>query len=717
MYFFVFCCAPPTACPSVRPSACRQPSAVTDMFHIVDVNNMSSTLVETVSINYEDFNDSFLTCGTCLCMYDSLEHNPKLLPCSHTVCVSCLERIVAASRDSTQFRCPICRETIVLPRGGFVSFPPSFIVNQLLDLMAQQRRDIIPKCSVHLGEELMFCETCDTVFCVDCTGGSHNGRGASAHTVIPFSIAIKRMSEILLYKASLCMRNLTAAAEVVTAEMHKLDTCADKCVEMVGKAFQELMNLLDQRHGDIIHLVRRIRDDKKKVLKEQLDIIEAEKLKVQTDCEGLQQQIEVRNITKKISDLNEKLDVSTTLSEPRENAFMCFEYQHNSALVELLNALNAFGQVRISKTFPSLCSARINKAVTHLKTTAVVMTVDYHGNPRTTGDDPLEVVMYTDTGEELLSEAEDNENGTYTVTFTPVTPGNHRLSVTIFDRPIRDSPFLIDVTDHNNPVMRVGGHGSGSREFIQPVNVVTNTRIEGIYILDTGNSRITVLDTDGRFMRHLSGVGLEHHSTTGMALTPQDDLVVVNWRTKYVVVLSRNDGALISKFTSSEFVEPTSVTVNRQGEFIVADNGAGKVFVFSSSGDLVRCIGSKGDNPGQFRLISSVYVAPNDNILVTDNRLQVFTRAGKFLHAIGPNTDLKGQYGGVTIDANGYVLATRSEKGHSYIEVLNEQNEWLFNIDSFNEKLKRPSGLATTADAHVFVADLGNNCVKKYRYK
>ena len=31
--------------------------------------SMSSTLVETVSINYEDFNESFLTCGTCLCEF------------------------------------------------------------------------------------------------------------------------------------------------------------------------------------------------------------------------------------------------------------------------------------------------------------------------------------------------------------------------------------------------------------------------------------------------------------------------------------------------------------------------------------------------------------------------------------------------------------------------------------------------------------------------
>lgn len=49
---------------------------------------MSSMLVETVSINYEDFNESFLTCGTCLCVYDGSEHTPKLLPCSHTVCKS-----------------------------------------------------------------------------------------------------------------------------------------------------------------------------------------------------------------------------------------------------------------------------------------------------------------------------------------------------------------------------------------------------------------------------------------------------------------------------------------------------------------------------------------------------------------------------------------------------------------------------------------------------
>jgi tripartite motif-containing protein 2/3 len=88
----------------------------------------------------------FLSIG----MYDGGEHTPKLLHCSHTVCLQCLDRIVATfARDTGQFRCPICRELITIPRGGVQAMPPSFLVNQLLDLMARQRREVIPKCSTH----------------------------------------------------------------------------------------------------------------------------------------------------------------------------------------------------------------------------------------------------------------------------------------------------------------------------------------------------------------------------------------------------------------------------------------------------------------------------------------------------------------------------------------------------------------------------------------
>lgn len=112
-----------------------------------------------------------------------MERAPKLLPCSHTVCVHCLTRIAAAAnnrrttldaslnngrnagngnlaqsqqqQDSQAaqpqrqtFRCPICRELIVVPpNGGVAALPPSFLVNQLLDLISTHRqRTLIPTC-------------------------------------------------------------------------------------------------------------------------------------------------------------------------------------------------------------------------------------------------------------------------------------------------------------------------------------------------------------------------------------------------------------------------------------------------------------------------------------------------------------------------------------------------------------------------------------------
>lgn len=147
----------------------------------------TSTLVETVSINYEDFTEGFLTCGTCLNTYDGFQHAPKLLTCSHTLCKMCLESICGQPGvvQSGSFRCPICREIIPMPRDGVSTFPPSFLVNQLLDLVNKQRREIIPKCSNHLSQELLFCETCDMVFCNLCNKGSHTNLNTAncEHTV------------------------------------------------------------------------------------------------------------------------------------------------------------------------------------------------------------------------------------------------------------------------------------------------------------------------------------------------------------------------------------------------------------------------------------------------------------------------------------------------------------------------------------------------------
>jgi len=348
----------------------------------------------------------------------------------------------------------------------------------------------------------------------------------------------------------------------------------------------------------------------------------------------VQSQVDVRNITSKISDLNEKLDMSATLVEPRENAFMAFEWRHNAAGADISAALSQFGKVTISKTFPALCvavGAPLRQSIAaHLRSTVTVTTVDYHGNPRTGGGDPLTAELQCccdKVGDAPPVSVRDNDDGTYTLDFTATATGTHRLAVCIFDRPIKDSPFDVEVTDHIGPVAKAGG--SGSVAFKQPVGVVVNAAAGEVYVLDAGNSRIAVLDCALRHRRYILGVrGLEERGAVGLALTRDgESLVVVNWRTRQVTELrttSTTDDPVIRQVTSSALQEPTAVAAMSDGRLVVADNAVGCVSIIDDCGKETRLVGTKSGSPGHLHLINAVYCTPNNDVIVCDHRLQVY---------------------------------------------------------------------------------------------
>ncbi|XP_076030770.1 tripartite motif-containing protein 2-like isoform X2 [Oratosquilla oratoria] len=681
---------------------------------------MSSTLVETVSINYEDFNESFLTCGTCLCTFDGGEHTPKLLHCSHTVCLHCLARIVQShARDDGTFRCPICRESIRIPSGGVAALPPSFLVNQLLDLMQRQRREVIPKCSTHPAQELLFCESCDLVFCTVCSSGSHQGTAASyQHTVIPLSIAIKRMSEILCYKANECYSKLNEASDAVTHEIHQLDHAVDSTFEDVNRAFQGIIDIIEERRTAVINSVKKLRDEKKKVLTDQLDIIESERRKVQQECDGLQYQVEVRNITKKIAHLNTKIDSVSTLIEPRENAFLKFESKHNEAFEDIQRTIQDYGKVVTSKTFPSLCYMKAKKAMTHLRSEVVVHTVDYDGENQLIGGDPVDAEVEEEAnGEATETQVIDNEDGSYSVFFTPSSAGNHKVSVSIFGRAIKDSPLVVEVLDEHNPDIVYGSKGSGKDQFLQPVGLCIDEN-EFVYVADTGNSRIKVLSPHLKEVQHIVGDALEGRSVTGITRTPTGSLVFVNWRKKTITEVT-SSGQLLSQFTHEQLEEPTTLAVNSEGEILVADNASNSIFVFLPGGKLLRKWGTRGNKPGQIGSISALSTGPDNEVIIADSRIQVFSPEGQYQRTIfeAKGKSPRGTYGGLFLDPKGLLLATRQERNNSCIQVFDfTLGSLIFTIDSKEAKLKRPSGLATTVDGHVIIVDLGNDCIKKFRY-
>ncbi|CAF3418261.1 unnamed protein product [Rotaria sp. Silwood1] len=437
---------------------------------------MGSTLVETININAKDFTEHFLTCSTCINQYssDSHEHQPKLLPCSHTVCRQCLEHIVSSQPRSDAIKCPICREHILLPRGGVTSFPPSFLVNQLLDLMVSQRRDVIPKCDSHTNEELLFCETCDKIFCQLCD----QHQISAEHTVVPFSLAIKRMNEILSFKATKTTSCLDHALELVNNEIHRLDSSMEKAAEAIDRSFNEIKSYVENRRHNLLQSLKTTRDYKLKILNDQLNVILNEKSKIEHECAAFQQASDIHVLTQRIQELNDRIERMSLLGEPRENSFMKFEFRHNQALQDLARSLNSVGRIRVSSTYPPLCRAKIESPVANLQCAIHIETVDYNGNVRVDGGDPLTVNIWDSYGKLCEYDLYDKQSGSYTIIFRPLISGNHKIDIRIFDRPISGSPFIVDVTKHNNPLWSFGKRGRGENELSMPVSVIVDDRNE-----------------------------------------------------------------------------------------------------------------------------------------------------------------------------------------------------------------------------------------------
>ena len=69
-------------------------------------------------------------CPICFEIYTEGNRCPKLLPCTHTVCVLCLRQLVRNSR----IQCPECRLHHAVPSGAVQAFPTNRYVLENIEL-------------------------------------------------------------------------------------------------------------------------------------------------------------------------------------------------------------------------------------------------------------------------------------------------------------------------------------------------------------------------------------------------------------------------------------------------------------------------------------------------------------------------------------------------------------------------------------------------------
>ena len=114
-----------------------------------------------------------LTCEVCSSQY----RLPKILPCLHIYCKSCLEGLVTTSKhqETKYLTCPQCKETHEVPLQGVGGFKTYQVVSNLLELLHihEMTCGVVAKkiqCESGLDENLAFarCLSCAEYLCISC---------------------------------------------------------------------------------------------------------------------------------------------------------------------------------------------------------------------------------------------------------------------------------------------------------------------------------------------------------------------------------------------------------------------------------------------------------------------------------------------------------------------------------------------------------------------
>ena len=150
-----------------------------------------------------------------------------------------------------------------------------------------------------------------------------------------------------------------------------------------------------------------------------------------------------------------------------------------------------------------------------------------------------------------------------------------------------------------------------------------------------------------------------------------------------------------------------------------------RLFIFDAhSGDLLKTIGTRGKEEGQFNLPLQAATAPDGTVYVVDSgnfRVEAFTPDGKFKLAFGSIGRKSGQFTrpkGIAVDTQGNIYVVDAAFGN--FQIFNPKGQLLLFVGDRGARggpaqYMLPAGIAVDEDGRVYMVDQYFKKVDVYR--
>ncbi|XP_065907834.1 tripartite motif-containing protein 2-like [Dysidea avara] len=662
-----------------------------------------------------------LSCPICYQLFN----NPKYLPCYHSYCEGCLEKMQVQSK----IICPECRKEVKVPAGGVKEFATNFFINRLVDDLilkkkvageekvncdncneddpvvsfcpdcnsflckvcndyhkrskqlsghgvvpltelrsnketpAIQAKVKIPLCKEHDEQLKYYCETCDELVCMYCTMKKHNGHNHDS---------MKNMAS--KYRSQL--KKATTPIEEMIQDLSGVHDNIDKMMKKIRKQGDEVNKQVDQHYNELVEKLMEQKDQvkqqvcdtvsqKEKALTTQLDEVDS------TQAELVSMK-ELNDALEKSSDqeaLSAKKQVIDGMQQLTEKYKKVNKHPVQSASMKFIPSKDPFPQFGSFSSIVNLCSSEVanlpQSIIVGKKVEVTIITKDSNGDHCSTGGHKVFVQLKSFTGNVTVGEVRDNNDGSYVASLVGENVGEAKLHVSISGQEIRGSPYSIVV-------------------------------VRNYQALNLPNK---IMNNNGS-MGYPWGVAFGRNGVWGVADQSNDCVCVFDGQDKLV----RKVGS--SGSNNSQFNCPRGVAFDNNNHLYVADSNNNRVQKFDVNGNYLLQFGGHGSGNGQLQgplgittHNGSVYVADTNN-----HRISVFQYNGQFCISFG-----SGQLGSpydVAVNVNNQLLVADFSKHCIVTFTLDGHYVGKFGTQGSNRgQLKNPYSLATDVNGFILVSD------------
>ena len=580
--------------------------------------------------------------------------NPKQLPCLHSFCLHCLQRIQATSGIRDAILCPECRGNFAIPGSGDLNtLPTNFRLNSLLDaLPVTECKTSGVKCGNcdKRRQESAYCFTCCSFWCDDCLP-LHNGiKTFKEHHALALKDFRDEDFENIFKQPTFCVKHEKKELELF-CRVCKATIC-NSCA-LIDHEGHAKIALEDAAIEQRLRINRAIESKKRKVQKKVTTIAKLSENSVQVQEDAARVKMDIQQFTDNLVAAIEA-EKNKIFDEVEKKAKQCLErLGEKSREIEEKLTRDQRAIEKCDKMLKRNTNAQImqpNEFLDQLfrEESEQEDTVDLDG------ENVIDIAF--ERNEELFNDVHGKRLG-----------------------------FLKIKTNPVESTVEGKGISEGTVGLLAEIVVVTRN-IMGEQVYDQNNC-VTM--------------EIRNHNGHDCSTKPQ--------------IHDNKDGSYkISYFAKETGTCQASVKVNGQHVHGSPFKTEFKPKLFKP----VLSFGKQGSAPGMFCWPWGITVTDKDEIAVTDSgnhRIQIFLSDGSHLRSFGREGNQQGQLNypkGITFYDNNIIV---SDTGNHRIQIFDDQGHYLHQFGEkgkLDHQLDRPIGLSIDSDGNIIVADSNNKSIK-----